>query len=238
MSLLSGFEQRLERAVEGFFSKVFRSGVHPIEIGKRIQRVMEEGQASALRRTYAPSSYRIKLSTRDYERLAPLEPKIVEELEIFVAEAARQRDWALAETPRVSFSADQSLSGGEFRVEADPVSLEHAASRRSTSKKRRIAPGKPVLVVLDERSNPLRTLPLDGPLRIGRHSDNELVLPDSTISRQHAEIADRSGNGSFVLRDLDSRNGTIVNGVRITEHRLRDGDRIVIGQTVMEFRRG
>ena len=44
MSLIAQFEERLERAVEGFFARIFRSGVHPVEIGKRLQRVMEDGK--------------------------------------------------------------------------------------------------------------------------------------------------------------------------------------------------
>ena len=238
MNVLSGFEQRLERAVEGFFARVFRSGVHPVEIGKRVQRVMEDGKMEALKRTYVPNVYRIVLSRKDYDRLAPLEPKIVEELEVFVSEAARQRDWVLADTPRVSFAVEQKLSAGEFRVQAEAVSLERVDTKRPSKKRSApIRPGKPVLVVLDDDSRPLKTVPLDGRIGIGRQPDNELVLVDRGVSRNHAEVTDPSGNGQFVVRDLGSKNGTSVNGRTIDEHRLRDGDRIVIGYTVIEFRR-
>jgi len=225
--------------VEGFFARVFRSGVHPVEIGKRIQRVMEDGKTEALRRTYVPNVYRIVLSRKDHSRLAPVEPRIVEELEIFVSEAARQRDWVLADTPRVSFAVDEKLSAGEFRVQAETVQLEKTASSRGAKKKRAapISPGKPVLVVLDDDSRPLKTVALDGRVRIGRQPDNEVVLPDRGVSRYHAEVTDPSGNGQFVVRDLGSKNGTMVNGRPASEHRLRDGDRIVIGYTVLEFRR-
>src|SRR4051794_40402000 len=123
VSLIGQFEERLERAVEGFFARLFRSGVHPVEIGKRLQRVMEDGKTVALRRTYVPNVYRITVGPQDYERLAPLEAKIVEELEIFVGEVARQRQWALPDSPRVSFAADRKLSQGEFRITAEAVSL-------------------------------------------------------------------------------------------------------------------
>ena len=59
-------------------------------------------------------------------------------------------------------------------------------------------------------------------------------LPDGNISRHHAEIR-RAGSG-YVVIDLGSTNGTIVNGERIsTEHRLNDGDIISVGSTALRF---
>jgi hypothetical protein len=133
LSLIGRFEQRLERGVEGFFARLFRSGVHPVEIGKRLVRVMEDGKTVALRRTYVPNVYRIALGPQDYERLAPLESKIVEELEIFLGEAARQREWALADSPRVSFATDDALGQGEFRITAEAVALERPQRSRVSS---------------------------------------------------------------------------------------------------------
>ncbi len=61
-----------------------------------------------------------------------------------------------------------------------------------------------------------------------------LELPDRWASAQHAELS-RSGVGRM-LRDLGSRNGTYVNGVRITEQRLHDGDLIEIGHCLLVYR--
>jgi len=247
VSIIAGFEQRLESAVEGFFARIFRSGVHPLEIGKRIQRVMEDGKKVALRRTYVPNVYRIHLSKKDYERLAPMEAKIVEELEIFVGEAARQREWVLADTPRVSFAEGGKLTTGEFRVETEPVTLDRKRDRSPVTPREpavRSVParrtgtigGKASVVVMGDRG-PERTVAVNTRMRIGRLADNDLVIPDPEISRHHAEIADDSGNGMYVLRDLGSKNGTTVNGSRVDQHRLRDGDRVVVGHTLLEFRR-
>ena len=244
MSLIGRFEQRLERGVEGFFARVFRSGVHPVEIGKRLMRVMEDGKTVALRRTYVPNEYRITMGPQDYERLAPLESKIVEELEIFLGEAARQREWALADSPRVSFAVDEGLATGEFRVAAEAVSVERPAPRRRATAARPArtetsveeeASGEPSLLLLDE-DQPVRTIPIGRRVRIGRQADNDLVVTDPGVSRHHAEVT--SERGTCTLRDLGSTNGTLVNGTRVREHALRDGDRIHIGSSVVEFRRG
>jgi len=243
LSLIGRFEQRLERGVEGFFTRLFRSGVHPVEIGKRLLRVMEDGKTVALRRTYVPNVYRITIGPEDYERLAPLEAKLVEELEIFLGEAARQRDWSLADSPRVSFATDDGLSPGEFRVAAEAVALERPARPRadrggSAERRDRAAPepeeGEPALVLLDG-DQPVRTIEIGRRVRIGRQADNDLVVTDPGVSRHHAEVT--SERGTCTLRDLGSTNGTLVNGGRVSEHVLRDGDRIQVGSSVVEFRR-
>lgn len=236
MSLIGDFEERLERAVDGFFARLFRSGVHPVEIGKRLLRVMEDGRTVALRRTYVPNVYRISVGGKDYEKLAPLEPKLVEELEIFVGEAARQRQWSLPDSPRVSFTSDTKLGQGEFRIAAEAVSLreEGTAERAPARSPRPGSSGKPVLVLMSEDQE-LKTLPIERRIRIGRQSDNDLVVTDPGVSRHHAEVINT--NGTCTLHDLGSTNGTYVNGTVVSEHALREGDRISLGSTIVEFRR-
>lgn len=73
-------------------------------------------------------------------------------------------------------------------------------------------------------------------LTLGRHPDNDVDLGYVNVSRQHARI-ERRGDG-FILRDLDSANGTWVSGARITTHTLRDGDNIRIGPASIAFKRG
>lgn len=76
-----------------------------------------------------------------------------------------------------------------------------------------------------------RTYPLEGQrLVIGRESSCDIVFPDINISRVHAEIC-LNPQGIWVLTDLDSTNGTFVNGRGVSSHPLRTGDRITIGMT-------
>lgn len=70
-------------------------------------------------------------------------------------------------------------------------------------------------------------------LTIGRASENQIVLSDEFTSGRHTRI-ERKPNG-FLLRDLRSRNGTFLNGARIFEALLSDGDRVRVGQTDMQF---
>jgi hypothetical protein len=71
-------------------------------------------------------------------------------------------------------------------------------------------------------------------LSIGRDPSNDLVLPDAMVSRRHAVIEFRGSQ--YVLRDCNSSNGSLVNGDRVTERGLRDGDLVAIGTARLLFR--
>jgi pSer/pThr/pTyr-binding forkhead associated (FHA) protein len=77
-----------------------------------------------------------------------------------------------------------------------------------------------------------REIEVDGALlTIGRGSDNGLVIHDSRISRHHARLQAR--RGTLILTDLGSTNGLRVNGVRVDEVVLGEGDQIELGDTIL-----
>ncbi|WP_410510638.1 FHA domain-containing protein [Nodosilinea sp. E11] len=70
---------------------------------------------------------------------------------------------------------------------------------------------------------------------VGRGDDNNFVLPDRWISRNHAMLQG-THDGQFYLLDLGSRNGTFINGRRVSVPMiLRDGDLLTFGQTELQF---
>ncbi|HXI40817.1 MAG TPA: sigma 54-interacting transcriptional regulator [Bryobacteraceae bacterium] len=86
------------------------------------------------------------------------------------------------------------------------------------------------------RDGPLKgsVFPLDGgEFSVGRNPSNRLAVSDPSLSRQHCVIARRGEQ--FEIRDLDSRNGTFVNGVPVHERRLTAGDEIQIGNSLFLF---
>ena len=70
---------------------------------------------------------------------------------------------------------------------------------------------------------------------LGRSRDCDIVVPDHNVSRQHAEI--RLEDGAHWLVDLDSTNGTLVNGKKVKRVKLEAGDRIEVGSTELVFER-
>jgi pSer/pThr/pTyr-binding forkhead associated (FHA) protein len=91
-------------------------------------------------------------------------------------------------------------------------------------------------LILLHDEQPASQYPIAGtvPLVVGRSSTSDVQVRDAKLSRRHCEI--RATPHGFILRDLASKNGTFLNGARVAEARLRDGDRIQIGLTRMVFR--
>ncbi|MBI4366863.1 MAG: sigma 54-interacting transcriptional regulator, partial [Deltaproteobacteria bacterium] len=93
---------------------------------------------------------------------------------------------------------------------------------------------KCLLVVIDGEDKG-KKLTLQKPTtKIGKREDNDFIVTDRTVSRNHLEIEYTAD--SFLLRDLGSTNGTLLNGNRVKEAYLAPGDVIKLGNTRMEFR--
>jgi len=77
---------------------------------------------------------------------------------------------------------------------------------------------------------PLR---MDREIVIGRSSDLDMVLVEDMVSRKHAKIS--TTGGQIVIQDMGSTNGTFVNGEKIRKARLKEGDRILIGTSIIKL---
>lgn len=91
----------------------------------------------------------------------------------------------------------------------------------------------PQITIIAGHDNVGKSFPVRGTLTIGRSHTNQIILKDAKASRQHAEIK-LQGN-ECVLIDLNSSNGTLVNGQKIHEHILTASDEIQIGDFVLQF---
>lgn len=214
---IKGFESRLERAVEGTFSRLFRTGLSPLEFGRKVVREMDAHRTVGVDgRTMVPNAYQVSISTTDADQLADLLGTLRRELADAAREHARDEGYVFVGPVEVAVDADEKVRPGVIVV----------ASRFHESADG-LPPGSLLLPTGDR-------VPLgEYVVSFGRHNDCTVVLADPNVSRHHAEIRP-SGDG-FVVADLGSTNGTRVNGNRITEHHLRDGDEVRFGNTVMHF---
>jgi pSer/pThr/pTyr-binding forkhead associated (FHA) protein len=95
----------------------------------------------------------------------------------------------------------------------------------------------PPASLIIHREDADQELPLEQEvLTIGRALDNDLVVEDPAVSRHHAEI--RRQYGHYYLTDLQSTNGTVVNGKRVSGSFLQDGDLIRVGSLELLFELG
>jgi len=214
---LQSLERRLERMVEGVF-RGSRAAIRPIELGRRLVREMDEQRSVDVKgRRVVPNDFMINLSPRDLSGFDDIHDVLRDELVEAAREYAREEGYHFMGPVRVRLAADEQLRPGRFTVDA--------ALRQSTG-----GVGAGSLVLPSGQRISLG----DRPVTVGRQSDCTIPLNDQNVSRRHAEI--RPGRGAYVVNDLDSTNGTMVNGTRIGgEQRLSDGDILSFGSTYVRF---
>jgi len=209
------FERRLERLVEGTFSKAFRSGLQPVEIARKLVREIDAGRTLGVHGTVVANDFTVGISPRDYDRFESFDDVLARELADQAREHARDEGYRFVGPVEVRLVEDPELGTGTCSIEARIV--EGALGLVGS------------LVLPDGRRIPLA----DETVTIGRVPDSTIPIEDARVSRHHAEV--KPATEGFVLRDVGSMNGTLVNGVSVKEHLLQDGDEIGVGSTSLRF---
>jgi Protein of unknown function (DUF3662)/FHA domain len=252
MSMLRNLEAKLGGLVEGAFGRAFKTSVQPVELAHKLAKEMEDNQMVSVSRVYVPNHYRVFLSPQDREQFASYEPALRKELSDYLLEHARQESLALTSRPQIEFHTDDRLELGEFGIQAHllaPPEEEEVAEApgvaapsagdfghtmvyspdRGVRKLEEPTDRRQALLVTEGRRNVLS----GNRMVIGRSRECDVVVSDPNVSRRHAEVR-RDENGWHAV-DLGSTNGVKVNGRRIEQVALRDGDRITIGVTDLTF---
>lgn len=252
MGALSRFEAFVETLVEGSFTRLLGAGVQPVEIAKRIEREMRVSEQVGPGKIFVPNIFTVSLHPEDFDRLAPAAAALSREMVAFVVNLAHERGYTLLGAVEVSLEADGTVSRRQIKV--DSLAATTSGAPRGAQSQADVPPVERTQALNLARLRgdivaPLHAslviprvagdevLPLDrDTLSIGRALDNDLVVEDPAVSRHHAEI--RRQYGRFYLTDLESTNGTKVNGKRVSGSFLQDGDRIRVGDIEFGFRIG
>ena len=205
--VLKSVESRLERIFEKTFSRPFKSTLQPIEIGMRIVREVDLNRQLSSQGPIAPNSISVWLDPVDAARFDGFQKALVSELEETVRQHAISEGFSFVGPVKVEVFIDDDIRPGSLEVKTEFVGGE----------------SQPRLISSDGRTFNVG----EHPIVIGRSPDVEFVVNDSNISRHHAEVW-RTTEG-VAIRDLQSTNGTFVNGHRITAVSLSPRDDITIG---------
>lgn len=234
MGVLQRFERKLEGLVNGAFARAFKAEVQPVEIAAALQRELNNNaQIVSRQHTLVPNVFTVELSQHDFSRITPFEEPLSRELVGVVKEHADLQHYAFTGPVSVTFAEQDDLATGQFRIRSEvKAAVDRGGSYHPTDTVERRA-----VAYLDVNGT---QHPLVSPgLVVGRSSDCDLKVEDPGVSRRHAEIRviGNDEDAQLVVVDLGSTNGTVVDGVRVTQAPLSDGSRIVLGSTVLVVHR-
>ncbi|MFQ6058844.1 MAG: FhaA domain-containing protein [Anaerolineae bacterium] len=240
MKGLARFEEFAQRVMEGSFARLLGSRLQPVEIAKELGKAMEDNQTIGAGKVFAPNVYRAFLHPDNFDDFVPFKTALEEELAAYLADLAEGRGFAFVGKPRVTLQPDETVRRNGLRIEAhlaDAVGmalegpLQLTQALRVEEVREAMAAAERFVLLTEGRE-----IPLDRPrLTLGRSLDNDIILEDRSVSRHHALLVRRYGR--YTLHDLDSANGTLVNGQPISQCLLRDGDVIALGDVELIFRR-
>ena len=217
---LRNIERAIERGVDGVLGRVFNAEVTSLEIHKRVERERDAGARHTRggSRTM-PNEIEVRIHPDDAAALDQdtgiIERKLLGE----AREHARLNSCSFEGPLVVTLTAAEDAQRGTIQV--------FATTEDSISG---IPPG--TLIYPDGYRYDLTDINPDG-IVLGRDSDSDLVIDDDLASRAHARVRP-SGRG-WIVEDLDSTNGTRVNGFRTAAQLLTDGDKLTIGSTAFTF---
>ncbi len=222
--MLRRLEVAIERLVEASIASAFRLRVQPAEIGRRLERAMLDGRVASVGATLAPNRYTVRLHPEDAAVFASWEAALCQELETWLAGVAFARGLTMVASIGVRVVPDPGVRRRSVRAEAcfdrgGDVSEHRPESQQNSAPPLRLLPIEP-------RHQEI-LLPSAQPTTVGRATTNHLVLPHVEVSRHHARF-DPFGLGWRII-DLDSTNGTWVNGERIREAAIAVGDEVSFG---------
>jgi hypothetical protein len=240
MNIFKDFEKKLEGLFEGVFLRAFKSGVQPVELGKKLVRELEGHKTIGVTsRVYVPNRYEVGLSPKDYSRFESYQAVMATELENLLISYVKEKGYAVLDRPRIKLAEVDRLREGEFWIKCGmegelPTEAEAPHAGEGVPGRSRPA-GPAVLELLGSGDvSPVFTIEKET-VQLGRIASNEIVLPDPNVSRVHARVTRRGE--SYRITDLDSTNGTWVNERRVSEAELAEDDVIRLGSTRLVFRR-
>ncbi|WP_269509055.1 DUF3662 and FHA domain-containing protein [Corynebacterium faecium] len=260
MDRLAKLDSSLQRGLDNSMAALFGGKVVPEEIEELVKQEAQDSLVVTDRDEYvAPNVYAVGVSSKDLENLSQnrdLPVDLADQLMRYV----RNKQWFLDGPVVVRIAEESGLRTGQLRVSSyidtmpdvvsgfDAIVAEPKKRKASRSQLKEDAMSEPnanqpqaaadtdaatVSLLLQDGSS--RTyLVHEGSNILGRSNDSDFRLPDTGVSRQHAEI---TWDGQVaVLVDLQSTNGTTVNDEPVENWMLADGDVITLGHSSIEVR--
>lgn len=217
---LGKLEQRLKAFIEGSTTRWVASPFDSQAMAAQLRAALQaNGQVLEEGRVLAPNYFLLAASPLYAEKLRQ-DRQLIHELENELERFAQEIGWSFASPPVIQVVEDEEIPHPQVSISAhfsQEVTSTHGVAENGESSAIEI-PQNAFLIV-----DGVRIFPLDkAVVNIGRHPDNHLVLDDPRVSRQHAQL--RAVRGQYLLFDLGSAGGTLVNNQRVHQAVLSSGD--------------
>lgn len=263
MSIMARFarlDSALQRGLDNGFALVFGGKVVAAEIEELLKQEAEDNLVVDDGVVYAPNVYVVGVSSKDLENLSQGSSDLPSGFADQLTRWCRNRTWSTSGPMVVRIAEESGLHTGQLRVSSyrddDPAdssgfeaittdtdrntgrdgdhNQEDSMNQQDVPTELTEMPQDPVVTLLLQDGSSRTFLVNEGSNIIGRSNDADFRLPDTGVSRQHAEIT--WDGQDAVLVDLQSTNGTTVNDTPVENWLLADGDVITVGHSHIEVR--
>lgn len=243
VKLLSRFEHGIERLMEGTTGSLFRQQVQPVEIGRKLERSMLSQKRASVGTSLVPNHFVVRLHPKDFAQFAEYRHGLARQMEAWLAQVATQRNLSVIDRIKVEIEEDLGATRRSPKIDATISDGRRKSSpvRRPTTSPAQAtaayqtgmpAPGSSAVLRIVDGVLRGKEIALDeGTTTVGRSPDNMIVLDASDVSRRHARF--EFSDGRLRVHDLQSTNGTRVNGDPIRVSDVEEGDDILIGSQRM-----
>ncbi len=230
--------QRLQQALNDSLAEPFlKFPLQNLSLGPLIEKLaLEAAGASRVapdQRRFAPDQFTLSVNAADVTDINKWNESLQREVSRALQGALVAGGFMLAREPHLTLATDPTLAQGELRIIAwhssDPLHLTEMMESDYEELDTDLPPTGAFLMV-DGKQHFRLKMPL---IKVGRRLDNDLILDDPHVSRQHLHL--KAKRGRYLLVDLDTTSGTRVNGRQVQEHWLKPGDVINIAAIEMVY---
>ncbi|HAX80957.1 MAG TPA: hypothetical protein DCY40_00115 [Actinobacteria bacterium] len=212
MGLARGIERRLERLVDGLAARLFRGRIHPVELGALLVREADLAIWETPGGWGVPNVYNVVMGGEPVD--AEVLETVAQELAAFVEETTLERGWRLEGPARATVRVDSARRPSDVAISTGVEKGPQPVWARL----RPVAGPEGSLEVAINRAV------------LGRGSSSDVQVANEDVSRTHAVLWREAG--SAWVGDLESSNGTFLNGERVHGPTpVVEGDLLTLGRT-------
>jgi len=231
--LLDSLELRLRRILESSLDGLFFPS-NAQTLSSQLTEIILKAVKTSLEETEVlPDFIQLRVSPEKYDAWQATQP-VLDKVSQEIMDAFKDASVQFENPLRLHLLADDSLGVDELKV----IPAQNIPDQVTTATVINLSPDKPVQAPIPEQA----CLIIDGHqpmmlitpiVSIGRHSSNDIAIQDPQISRKHLQL--RAEKGSYLLFDLSSTGGTFINNKPVSSAKLKPGDVIRIGKTLLIY---